>query len=590
MNKEEVTLIFPPVHDFAMPYLSLPLLKKYIEEYSDVKCNIEDFNQRFFLKIIGNGGLTGIKNEFLQNLKNSDFIKSINSAIRLEEHCLNKTQRYSRNLPGYNLSLRKVRVPYSTLDSGDIYIGMNSKDNIFYDIFIDFLSIDKFAKTKIFGISIGVEDQIFPSFTLTKAIKDSYPSAKVVIGGNIVYRLFDGIVNSMLSRYVDFLIIREGEEPLLELIQYCLKKANKKLSNPKIMSVNDAPSQQSLSEIKKEASIIDINKIKTPDFNGFNLEDYLSPIPILPTFITRKCYWAKCDFCAIHISWDPKYRIRNMFQVIEDIEHYSNKGINHFRVIDEDCPPSVLNEFANEILERGICIYFEAYTRFEKHFLNKSFCKNLARAGCRQLFFGLESIGGATLKLIGKGSFYNMENITDILRNTKATGIFNYLFMMIGIPNAPLNDEKQTISYIMNNEDIHMVSLASFVVDRGSPIHIKEAVRKKYAIEIFEIGNMTTEIGYLINKKDVRGSIKNRAENYLSEVFTRRPDLALTSLLSDDIRFILTCVHGNNFAQEYMKKLKNEEDIINITRKAIRKCKEERIERELDIGKKKAAI
>ena len=39
-----------------------------------------------------------------------------------------------------------------------------------------------------------------------------------------------------------------------------------------------------------------------------------------------------------------------------------------------------------------------------------------------------------------------------------------------------------------------------------------------------------------------------------------------------------------------MKKLKNEEDIINITRKAIRKCKEERIERELDIGKKKAAI
>jgi len=569
---EEITLIFPPVHDFAMPYLSLPLLKRYIEEQSSVKCNIVDSNQMFFNEIVN---IEYLKNELLGCFRNHNLSASVYNAIRLQECVENEIAESLKNSPNYRISLRKLKTPFNTADSESIYKGIQS-NNSFNRFFFKNLTDHKFKKTSIFGISICVEDQIFPSFVLAKVIRDLFPKSKIVLGGNIVTRLYENIIKSSLSKYADYLIINEGEDALVELVNFHITKKVINLSNPKIIPIKN--NDDGIEKRGVGVNITDIKKIKTPNFSGFNLNSYLSPVPVLPIFISRKCRWAKCDFCSIHTSWDPKHRVRNIGEVVGDIELYISQGINHFRIVDEDCPPNILEIFSDNILQKNLCIFFEAYSRFDERFLDLDFCKKIAKAGCKQLFFGLESFGTQTLKCINKANSYDdYQNIVDkILENTNKVGIINYVFVMVGIPNTPVKDELETVSYIIKNKNIHVSPITSFVVDRNSPIHVDEKVRKKYNINLFCVGDMTTEIGYEINGNDPRQLIQKHSGKLIQEINKFRPDLALTYLINDEIRFILACEFGNNFAQEFIS-LCTTTQIETILNGAIIKCYEERI-------------
>lgn len=577
MMAQEITLIYPPIHDFAMPYLSLPLLKKYIEDNTGVKCRIVDFNLQFFSHIIGSIE----KNVTSLDMDTKDFSLTVMEAIELQRDAKRKMDVYLDDYPNYDLSLRKIKTPFDTTKSDSIYSGLRSKQNLFYTVFSQFIGDSKFKTTYLFGISIGVEDQIFPSFTLAKVIKKLFPHSKIVLGGNIITRLYENISESKLSKYVDYLVIKEGEDALVELVKYHILKEIKELSHPKIISIKNNKISVRSEKIMKH--LVDIKKINTPDFSEFNLKSYFSPIPILPIFITRKCYWGKCDFCSIHTSWDPIFRAREISQVMNDVEFYKKQGINHFRIVDEDCPPNILKSFSEEILDRNLSIFFEAYSRFEKNFLDLDFCRELSKAGCRQLFFGLESIGEKTLRLTNKVANYKnyREFIDKILENTNKSGILNYVFVIIGIPNAPIEEEIETIDYLIKNKNVHVVTPASFVVDKYSPLHVDAAIKSKYCIKLFDVGDMTTEIGYSMGGKDLRSRVQKRTKQYAKEIYNNRPDLALTTLLIDEIRFALTCKFGNNFAQEFIPMCEKSQ-IKTIIDEAIRNCYEERVKRQLE--------
>jgi radical SAM superfamily enzyme YgiQ (UPF0313 family) len=571
-----LTLIYPPVHDFSMPYLSLPLLKRYVEDNTRVKCEIVDFNQQFFRDIIDYSR----KREISTYVGIKDFALTVSESIELQSIIEKKIKHFSNKYPNYALSLRKIKTPFDPTKSDIIFAELQSEQNMFYPIFSKFLKDPKYKRSGIFGISVGVEDQVFPSFVLASIIKKMFPQSKTVLGGNIITRLHDNIIKSKLSKYIDYMVIREGEDAFVELVKYHLLNEIKKISHPKIISINNNTIVSNEDILK---NIFDIKKIKTPDFRGFNLESYLSPIPILPIFVTRKCYWAKCDFCSIHTSWDHISRTRDISQVMADIELYAKQGVNHFRIVDEDCPPMILKKLSEEILNRNHNIFFEAYSRFEREFLDLDFCKKLAEAGCRQLFWGLESIGEETLKLTTK--IVNCKDYSEfvdkILENTNSAGILNYIFVLIGIPNAPVRNEAETINYIIKNKNTHVVIPASFVVDKDSPIHLNDDIRSKYGIQLLDVGDMTTEIGYTINGRDVRNRTQKRTRRYAEKIYNMRPDLALSTLFNDEIRFILACEFGNNFANEFIS-MCNKDKINNIIDKAIMKCYEERINRKLE--------
>ena len=525
---KKVTLIAPPCIDWSMPLLACALLKACLSSKYDV--NVIDLNLEYFTYIWGKekiaNGKAGI-NKCIAEFNLKDSVKELIKMIGMVTY---------HNLGnGEHVLMRKTHTIDKWYQSSDVNEllekGSRTEDVIRH--LIDGAR-ENYEKSIAFCISISVEDQIVPSFILMKILRSYFPHTNIVIGGNIASRLSNQLINSSLKSLFDFLVIGEGEESLLRLIQH-IETDNKRLMVPQIITSNK--------------SKIDYTHIKMPDFSWCDFSHYLSVKPILPITINRKCDWARCEFCAIHSCWDDRHRIRDMDHIIRDIKYYVERlGIKYFRIVDENVSPFLLERFANLLLENKINIFYEAYVRFDKEFSNAYLAEKIYKSGCRQLFWGIESFDDEVLQTIKKGT------TTDIISSNLSTfarsGVLNYCFVLTGIPNIPIGSEKATMQYVARNKDIHVVAIGSYVVDRLSPMHILPELHTKYCISLYEKGDLTTEIGFLYKGEDIGNSVRQRTQQYIEELYSQRGDYALSAMMDEETRFILCSVFGNDFAQK----------------------------------------
>jgi hypothetical protein len=266
--------------------------------------------------------------------------------------------------------------------------------------------------------------------------------------------------------------------------------------------------------------------------------------------------------------------------VVDDLAHYVEfNDVRFFRFVDESIVPASMQLVSQEILARKLQLFFEMYCRIDPVAFSQEYCALLASAGCRQIFFGLESVGPITRQLINKGNL-NTRSLKDTLAATKSAGIMNYVFVMVGIPNAPEEEEDLTMRFLIKNLDVHVATVGSFLVDMHSPIDVANNIFNKYDIELARIGDMTTEIEHLVHGKNQKEHVTERCATHLRLLYGERPDLALTSVLSDELRLILTAHFGNSFAQEAVRNPKI--DLAYIKNIALGKTLRERIARELD--------
>ena len=114
------------------------------------------------------------------------------------------------------------------------------------------------------------------------------------------------------------------------------------------------------------------------------------------------------------------------------------------------------------------------------------------------------------------------------------------------------------------------------MVDRLSPMEVTDAVRKKYHISLYDVGDLTTEIGYRYEGSEQSKEVKERTIAYIQEIYAKRPDYALSSLLNEEIRFILTQKYGNQFIEEYVAGISKQELEV-IRQEAVARVVEERV-------------
>ncbi len=564
-----------------MPYLAPAYLKGYLDYFSDVKCKVFDLNNEFYINVIGGNELKVRKEKLSNHIRKGDICSAVNDSIGLEEFCQEKLSSIEDSK--YKFSLKKITTTYNQYFSANILkeLAITSKLERYLETIIKETDLTDY---NVFGITISVEDQIIPSFIISKIIKKFHIKSTIILGGSIPTRLTNEIASTGLSQFADYIIKHEGELSLLNLMSFLTDGKQTFISNdPKIVDLgkNDSIHENDTIAFKNQKTVnIDHAKF-FPNFEDLKLDNYLAPNLIIPLNITRRCYWAKCDFCSIYYTWDPKHRVKSIDNVISEIKHQVKKhNVQYFRIVDDSIPPKVLYELAHSLINNKIGIYYEIYSRFETKFLSQNFCDILYKSGCRQIFFGLENIGTRTLNLVNKGKHITETNINQILENTFDAGISNYLFLLFGIPQAPVADEELTVEYIINNKKISTVAIGTFLVDRFSPIHLDPKVRIKYKISLYDKGDMTTEFGYKYKGKVIFSDNKNRTKMYLKSIFSKRPDLAISSLLNEETRLILASTFGNTFLNKYMR-IATPENISTIIAHAVEKTASERIYRQL---------
>lgn len=522
---KDILLIFPPAHDFTMPYSAMGILKAYIENQTKMSVEIFDLNLAFYKNIIHESNFQEYISISRNFIKNNNLTGIIEYIVQFN----NKIDRILSQLDDsnkYRLSKRKISaVSFDSLNLNDILKEAENEDNPIIKLLIKNIDFEKINNTKYIGINISVEDQVLCALFTAVIIKKHFPNKPIIVGGNIVSRIPDKFDKLIDLNIINYKIEGEGELQLVKLLKKQSFSRNDFLQN--------------------------INLIKRGLYETYSPNLYLSIFPVIPILTSRKCSWNKCDFCSIHSSW-ATCRTRNIDEVLSEIEYYKKIGYKYFRIIDENFQIERMISFAEKILNLGWeDIRFEAYTRFEKDFLNLDTAKILYQAGFRQLFWGLESIGENTINLVSKTNKFDGNNISIMLKNTANAGILNYVFVLVGIPNSYINDEISTVEYIINNHDIHSVALGSFVVDSHSPIHLNDNIRKKYNVTLLEEPlRLSTEISYLSDFEWSKGVIQKRAVNYTKKIFETRKDLALSSLLNEEERFILSDFFGNDFCKK----------------------------------------
>ncbi len=500
-------LIFPPQWIPTQPYLSLPSLTAFLKAND---CDVEqmDLNIIFYDEILSKKGLSPFyekayskfqelesKKELLPELQKQYhalgssilygeyILEEIDNAKKIlrdkedfydyEEHfSAFKTLKLGLKLASSayyptNLTFNDYNMRYSCRSSRDVLSAINDREeNLFIDYFNKNTVLEVLKnKPGLIGISIINTSQLIPGLTLASLIKKASGNVHINIGGSVFTRLINEIrQNNELFSVFDSAIVHEGETALMNLI----KHLNNELDIKDVHNlIYKNGSEIGVNRINSEGE--DINSLPTPCFDDLPLDRYLSPELILPMLSSRGCYWRRCTFCDHSYGYSGNYRPRDTGLLYNDLETLKDKYKTAFFTFqDEGISPKLIGALSDKIIEHDLDISWLADSRFEPAF-SAELSNKIAEAGCKMLYFGLESASDRILACMDKG--IKKENVLKICKYSNDAGIWTHLFLIFGFPTETPAEAEETIDFILQNKKIiSSMSFGSFQLTKHSKV------------------------------------------------------------------------------------------------------------------------
>lgn len=519
-EKRNIKLVFPPFWTPTQPYLALPSLVAYMKmhnyEVEQVDYNLICYNEIFtksFLqyckacKKTENEELDEFIIENVEKMR-ADFSSSvcldlynyihtkyfINLVFSYISECFeNEEIDFYHYKCGYN-----VDNEYEIIEAVNNYFDSQGF-NFFREIIERTVSKIYIKNNDVIGLSLTGLNQIIPTLIVAKELKRRYSNVKIFLGGNIPSRWMENITQmKFLFEDIDYIIINEGEVPLLQFAKYL----NKEIGIDKVPNlfykISDLQIKYTFNDCKH-----DINTYPVPIFNKEDLKKYFSPVPVLPLLSSRGCYWGKCAFCDHSYIYQNRYSKRKCSKIEEDLktlrEKYSVYYINYH---DEAILPNEIREISKVISSNNWGIKWSCDARFDKN-LDVSIIREAKESGLSVIFWGLESASFKILEAINKGIV--ISDVEKILNTTRQAGIWNHVFYFYGFPRESALDYQETIDFIDKNiNNIHSSGCSQFSLGRYSKVamepekygvKLKENKRSRLALSLdYEENNVTIDI------------------------------------------------------------------------------------------------
>ncbi|NGM14201.1 B12-binding domain-containing radical SAM protein [Verrucosispora sioxanthis] len=555
-----------------MPHSALPLLKGYITRHSQHSVTCHDLNIEFFRDLVIGSSLGPDLARFRKRLHSApDAAAGIKVAFEFDRWLKACFKSWAVVNPGYALTLRSLGTPYDRRDIQQIREFMDVGSTPFDGLFDRLLNS---LEGRAVGINLSVEDQILPAFRLATLVKRHFPDAVVVWGGSLLSRLYP-IVEGAFGDVWDYLVRREGEEPLLAILDSVENGRPLTRSDDRIVTKSSAGGAVMVAPFVTNA-VTAIDETGDGEYSDYQVENYVSLVPILPVLASRKCYWGRCKFCTIHESWDPRFRTRAASAVCDEISSLVSKyGVRYFRFVDEAIPPDLIRSMLPRLKEMGI--EFEVYAIAEARFRNEAFVSELGAAGCRQAYFGLESADEAAIASMGK-RINQVRHYSEIFSNCARAGVHVYVYTLFGYPGSSAEAEERTVRFILSEPALHSVTIASFVPVTGSPyaeINRDSLVHTGRFTEDYEQATCGSA------ELDIAAKGREAAESAIESIYGERRDLALTAALNDEMRLALSSRYGPDFARTvHCDELEFLDQIVNAGKQLMSR---ERVARVLDV-------
>lgn len=251
-----------------------------------------------------------------------------------------------------------------------------------------------------------------------------------------------------LHEGADFILLGEAEQALSELITAIEEKQNN------FLSIAGLAYQQDDAVIKtvKRNVLKELDSLPFPAWDLVDIEIYRR------TWLKHKGYFSlnmattrgcpfKCNWCAKPI-YGNRYNSRSPQNVVAELKMLKEKfNFDHIWFCDDifGLKPGWVHEFADLLEKEQISFRFKIQARADL-LLQENYIKDLARAGCENIWMGAESGSQKILDAMDKGT--TVEQIYKATQLLKVNGIHPSFFIQFGYPGETKEDIVKTIRMI----------------------------------------------------------------------------------------------------------------------------------------------
>ena len=251
-----------------------------------------------------------------------------------------------------------------------------------------------------------------------------------------------------LDEGADFVILGEAEQTLVELVAAVEQQHNN------FLSISGLAFRQQDAVIKtvKRSLMKELDELPFPAWDIVDIEPYRK------TWLKHKGYFSlnmattrgcpfKCNWCAKPI-YGNRYNTRSPKNVVSELILLREKfGFDHIWFCDDifGLKPGWVHEFANLIENEQLKFTFKIQARADL-LLQEDYIRDLARAGCENIWMGAESGSQKILDAMDKGT--RVEQIFEATHLLKKNNIHPSFFIQFGYPGETKDDISKTITMI----------------------------------------------------------------------------------------------------------------------------------------------
>lgn len=341
------------------------------------------------------------------------------------------------------------------------------------------------AQPTLVAFSVPFPGNLYSAFKCAQYLKKHYPELKIVMGGGFPNTELRSLNDPRVFDYFDFILLDDGEAPMLNLVEYLDGKRSKAelkrtfaLENDEVVYLNGSQ-QNDFSQF--EAG--------TPDYSDFQLDSYLSVIEIVNPMhrlwsdgrwnkltLAHGCYWGRCTFCDTSLDYIRRYEPNTVQVLCDRIEEMIRQtGQIGFHFVDEAAPPALMRALALEIIRRKLTVVWWTNIRFEKNF-TYDLCLLLKESGCIAVSGGLEVASDRLLGMINKG--VSVSKVAKVTDNFTRAGIMVHAYLMYGFPTQTAQETIDSLEVVRQLFETGVVQSGfwhQFAMTAHSPVGLNPA-------------------------------------------------------------------------------------------------------------------
>jgi radical SAM superfamily enzyme YgiQ (UPF0313 family) len=409
--------------------------------------------------------------------------------------------------------------------------------------FVDHILLKIFAEKiatvqpKLVAISIPFPGNLYSAFRCGQWLKANHPQIKVAFGGGFPNTELRSLSDERVFEFVDFISLDDGELPIEKIIENIENelpinelKRTFAIANNNVTYINN----NSCSDYKQ----VDTG---TPDYSDLLLDQYISAMEIINPMhklwsdgrwnkltMAHGCYWGKCTFCDISLSYIRDYEPIAASLIVDRMETIATQTkTNDFHFVDEAAPPSLMRNVALEIIKRKLVFTWWTNVRFEKSF-TQDLCYLLAASGCIAVSGGLEVASDRLLQLIDKG--ITVKQVAKVTNHFTKAGIMVHAYLMYGFPTQTEQETVDSLEMVRQLFAIGTIKSGfwhQFAMTAHSPIGMNpekyKVVAKKATAISFADNDVVHEDPTGGNHESFSFGLKKSLLNYMHQAYFEKP-------------------------------------------------------------------